>query len=143
MAKNLISQIAKMLNVEIGEDFEIKNRHGELISDKTYKFSENALLYCYQDDDVCYTASRTTLQSLLNGKYEIVKIPWKPKVGEEYYSFIVKGADNPYLHVCCEKWNERLDDWAMFKAGWIYRTKEEVQAILPYVANLLHIKYEL
>lgn len=79
MGKNLIPQIAKILGVELYEEFKIKDRHGELISDKTYKFGKNTLLYCYQDDDICYTASRTTLQSLLNGKYEIVKIPWKPK----------------------------------------------------------------
>lgn len=143
MAKNLIPEIAKMLGVELGEEFKLKDKQNNCVSTEIYKFSEDSLLYRYQDQDGYYTALSPTLYHLFRGDYEVIKLPWKPKKGEEYYTFIAKGADNPCLHVCCEKWNERLDDWAMFKAGWIYRTKEEVQAVLPYVANLLGLKYEL
>lgn len=141
MAKNLIPEIAKMLGVEIGEEFEIKDRHGELISDKTYKFGKNTLLYCYQDDDICYTASRTTLQSLLNGKYEIIKLPWKPKKGELYYSFGFRNC--PKWGVSQQNWGNHPCDYALLDKGWIYRTRAEAEAALPAVAKELGVEYEL
>ena len=139
MAKNLIPEIARMLGVKIGEEFKIKG-YGELICTIT---DDKGLMAADDSSETGWIPANALFAVLLNGKAEIIKLPWKPKVGEEYYTFIAKGTDNPCLHVCCEKWNERLDDWAMFKAGWIYRTKEEVQAVLPYVANLLGLKYEL
>lgn len=140
MGKNLIPQIAKILGVELYEEFEIKDRHGELISDKTYKFGKNTLLYCYQDDDICYTASRTTLQSLLNGKYEIVKIPWKPKKGDIYYSFnLVYGI----WVVCQHILTGSPFDYALLDKGWVYSTCEEAEAALPKVAKELGVEYKL
>lgn len=140
MAKNLIPGITKMLGVEIGEEFEIKDRHGELISDKTYKFGKNTLLYCYQDDDICYTASRTTLQSLLNGKYEIVKISWKPKKGDVYFTFGLLG----------DKWVVRSlwwggfpEEYALLDKGWVYRSEKEAQAALLAVAKGMCVEYKL
>lgn len=139
MAKNLIPEIAKMLGVEPGEEFKVKG-YDELTCMIT---DDKGLMALDGMPGAGWAPTNILFIALLNGKEEIVKLPWKPKVGEEYYTFIAKSADNPCLHVCCEKWNERLDDWALFKAGWIYRTKEEVQAVLPYVANLLGLKYEL
>lgn len=128
-----------MLGVELGEEFKIKG-YGEV----TFMITDDKGLMATDDNPKTgWSSANALFVVLLNGIDEIVKLPWKPKVGEEYYTFIAKSADNPCLHVCCEKWNERLDDWALFKAGWIYRTKEEVQAVLPYVANLLGLKYEL
>lgn len=140
MAKNLIPEIAKMLGVEIGEEFEIKDRHGELISDKTYKFGKNTLLYCYQDDDICYTASRTTLQSLLNSKYEIVKLPWKPKKGETYYTFELLGG-KWIVHLLW--WTGSPNGYALLEKGWVYRTQKEAEAALPAVAAELGVEYKL
>ena len=74
MAKNLIPQIAQMLGVAIGEEFKIKDKHSEFVSDKTYKFSENALMYFHQEDgNICrIVADSMTLCSLLNGYLEVV-----------------------------------------------------------------------
>ncbi len=142
MAKNLIPEIAKMLGVELDEDFNIKDKHGELVSDKTYKFSKNALLYYYQDDDIYYTASRTTLQSLLNGKYEIVKLPWKPKKGEKYWGFWYSSVNDAWL-VLLYTWANNSADFAFYKAGWVYRTEKEAQAALPAVAAEIGVECEL
>lgn len=156
MSKNLIPKIAQMLGVAIGEEFLLRNTktgficskdiYTFIVEDNCDEFNGKVRFKKKSDNGYQYHSSvysTEIFKQLCEGKYEVVKLPWKPKKGEEYYTFIAKGADNPCLHVYCEKWNERLDDWAMFKAGWIYRTKEEVQAILPYVANLLGLKYEL
>lgn len=141
MAKNLIPEIIQMLGVAIGEEFKIKDKHGEFVSDKTYKFSENALMYFHQEDDNIYRiVSRTTLCSLLNGNYEIVKLPWKPKKGETYFTFDRIGnkwSTNSYW------WGDFPDEYALLDKGWVFRTEKEAEAALPAVAKEIGVEYEI
>ena len=140
MAKNLIPEIIQMLGVAIGEEFKIKDKHGEFVSDKTYKFSENALMYFHQEDDNIYRiVSRTTLCSLLNGNYEIVKLPWKPKKGEDYYTF---GGSDGIWRVSQQHWTCHPFDLALFEKGWVYRTRAEAEAALHAVAAEMGVKHE-
>lgn len=141
MAKNLIPQIAKILGVELGEEFKIKDKHGESVSDKTYKFSENALMYFHQEDDNIYRiVSRTTLCSLLNGNYEIVKLPWKPKKGDAYYTFeIFRGK----WVVRSLWWTGAPCNYALLNKGWVFRTKEEAEDALTKVAAKMGVEYEI
>lgn len=148
MAKNLIPQIAKMLGVAIGEEFKIKDTNmGEFVSDKTYKFSENALVYFHQDDNIYRIVSRMTLLSLLNGNYEVVKIPWKPKMNERYWSFMVRrnyaAPDKIEWSPAISIWTEHPTDLALLDKGWVYRTCAEAEAALPAVAKELGVEYKL
>ena len=72
MAKNLIPEIAHMLGVEIGEDFKIKGH-----TEQTYRFDDDGLkvIYSYL---MKKTFANAMLGSLLAGKAEIIKLPWKP-----------------------------------------------------------------
>lgn len=141
MAKNLIPEICKMLGVELGEEFKIKDKHGEFVSDKTYKFSENALMYFHQEDDNIYRiVSRTTLCSLLNGNYEIIKLPWKPKKGETYYTFELLNG-KWIVHLLW--WTDSPNGYALLDKGWVYRTEAEAQDALPKVAAEMGVDYEL
>lgn len=111
MSKNLIPQIAEMLGVELGEKFKIKG-HEEL----TYKFASDRLELTYDNNiELSEIATKVALVALLNGKDEIVKLPWKRSA--------------PKL--------------ALLKVGWVYRTKEEAEASLPAVAKELEVAYEL
>lgn len=144
MSKNLIPEIARMLGVEIGEEFKIKDKHGEFVSDKTYKFSENALMYFHQDDNIYRIVSRTTLCSLLNGNYEVVKLPWKPKKGEKYYTFVlmVTLMSDKWV-VRSSRWDGLPNEYALLDKGWVYRSEKEAQAALPSVAKELGVEYKL
>lgn len=140
MAKNLIPEIAKMLGVELGEEFEIKDKNDGLVSNETYEFSENALLYKNQRTDAYCLVSSTTLHSLLNGDYKIVKRPWKPKFEDSYYTFIsIRGK----WSVCVGWWENEPHCYALLEKGWIYRTREEAEAALPAVAAEMGVDYEL
>lgn len=141
MAKNLIPEIIQMLGVAIGEEFKIKDKHGEFVSDKTYKFSENALMYFHQEDDNIYRiVSRTTLCSLLNGNYEIVKLPWKQKKGDAYYTFeIFRGK----WVVRSLWWTGAPCNYALLDKGWVFRTKEEAEDALTKVAAEMGVEYEI
>lgn len=145
MAKNLIPEIIQMLGVAIGEKFKIKDKHGEFVSDKTYKFSENALMYFHQEDDNIYRiVSRTTLCSLLNGNYEIVKLPWKPKKGDTYFTFVLMVVlmGDKWV-VRSSRWGGLPNEYALLDKGWVFRTKEEAEDALPKVAAEIGIDYEL
>ena len=140
MSKNLIPQIAQMLGVEIGEKFKVKGD-----DELTYKFTNNGLVLIQTDGfglelELADVAAKVALCSLLNGKDEIVKIPWKPKNGEDYYTF---GCVSGKWEAIQQTWTNHPFDLALINKEWIYRTKEEAEAALPAVAAEMGVEYEL
>lgn len=130
MSKNLIPEICKMLGVEIGEKFKIKG------DGHTYSIKLDGLhsdQYAMEDD-------YATLLDLLCGDAEIVKIPWKPKKGETYYTFELLGG-KWIVHLLW--WAGSPNGYALLDKGWVFRTKEEAEAALPAVAKEIGVDYEL
>ena len=70
MSKNLIPEIAKMLGVDLGEEFKIKGYDG-----LTYKLTDNGLELTAVDGQKTKWFDHGALNSLLKGKMEIVKLP--------------------------------------------------------------------
>lgn len=134
MSKNLIPQIAQMLGVEIGEDFKIKG-----YTEQTYRFDADGLKVIYS----CLmkkTFANAMLGNLLAGKVEIVKLPWKPKKGDAYYTFeIFRGK----WVVRSLWWTGAPCTYALLDKGWVFRTKEEAEDALPKVAAEMGVEYEL
>ena len=131
MAKNLIPEICKMLGVELGEEFKIKG------DNRTYCFDLDGLHsgeYVAEDED------DAMLHDLLCGEVEIIKLPWKPKKGETYYTFELLGDK---WVVRSLHWGGFPNEYAMLGKGWIYRTCEEAQAALPKVAAEMCVEYKL
>lgn len=146
MSKNLIPQIAQMLGVELGEEFKIKGYDGLI-----YKLTDAGLELTTVDGQKTKWFDHGALSSLLKGKMEIVKLPWKPKEGTEVYTFSF--TTHEYNSRFCPhkgiwyvtKWN-----WAGFPCqiaaldkGWVFRTKQEAEAALPAVAKEMGVDYEL
>lgn len=134
MAKNLIPQIAQMLGVAIGEEFKIKSVDGW-----TYKFEEDGLKATRDNEE--FTAD-IEIADLLIGKKEIIKLPWRPKKGEGYWTFNVFFGSGKWA-VASFVWGDEVFDKAVLKAGWVYRTKEEAKAALPAVAKEMGVEYEI
>lgn len=136
MAKNLIPQIAKMLGVELGEEFKIKGYDG-----LAYQFVDYGLKLSFQND-IGMTAIPTNvaLVNLLNGNDEIVKLPWKPKKGDVYFTF---GRLGDKWVVRSLWWGGFPEEYALLDKGWVYRSEKEAQAALPAVAKELGVEYEL
>lgn len=135
MAKNLIPEIAQMLGVELNEEFKIKGREGVI-----YKFIVDGLIVSDDDAEKVYTTANMPLIGLVRGDIEIVKIPWKPKKGDVYFTFGLLG----------DKWVVRSlwwggfpEEYALFDKGWVYRSEKEAQAALPSVAKELGVEYKL
>ena len=137
MAKNLIPAICKMLGVELGEEFKIKGYK------LTYMITDDKWLMATDDSpETGWTPANTLFVDLLNGEVEIVKLPWKPKKGEKYWGFWYSQLNDAWL-VVLYTWSNNPDDFAFYKAGWVFHTKEEAKAALPTVAKEMGVEYKL
>lgn len=76
-----MSEVVKLLNVEIGEEFLIFNDMGELMG--KFKFDDKNL-WGVANGNMCSVNSY--LICLFNGDWTIKKLPWKPKMDEWYYT---------------------------------------------------------
>ncbi len=149
MSKNLIPEIARMLGVELGEEFKVKGR------EYIFHFVDNGLVACRTDgSELPHENCLAHFLWLINGEEEIVKLPWKPKKGDTFYSFYCFGSGLKGFGYVPDKsnytwrvdkctWNDSSVAFAVLKAGWVYRTREEAEAALPKVAAELGVDYEL
>lgn len=133
MAKNLIPEICKMLGVEIGEEFKVKGR------EYIFHFVDNGLIAYRTDGSVLpYENCLTHFLWLINGEEEIVKIPWKPKKGDDYYTF---GGYDGIWRVSQQHWTCHPFDLAVLAKGWAFHTREEAESALPKVAAEMGVKF--
>ena len=139
MAKNLIPQIAKMLGVEIGEEFKIKGDDEFMV----YRFDSDGLKLTHDSGtEIATIYANVAFVGLVNGKDEIVKLPWKPKEDETFYTFGIHATENKWVVVSAEWW-DNVKNLALYKIGWIYRSQAEAEAALPAVAAEMGVRYEL
>ena len=116
---NYMSEVAKMLGVELGEKFKI---HGnEFDSNYTYYLTNNGIVI---DKDGYACASNDVLCDLIRGKYTIKRKPWKPNDNDDFWYVDVDGYVYRY---CCFN-IEDADYVNYYKLGNCYRTPEEAEA---------------
>lgn len=137
MAKNLIPEIAQMLGVEIGAEFKVDRYE---YNGLTFKFAENMLMSRSDLKGAEWGITYVILSELLGGDVEIVKIPWKPKKGEYYFTFVLMGDK---WGVGSLHWGGFPNEYALLDKGWAYRTRAEAQAALPKVAAEIGVDYKL
>lgn len=124
MSKNLISVVTEALGVDIEEEFSIKGVEG-------YKFFIDSRGYtqCFSIGtgrfDGEYTADYD-LQYLLQNPDEIIKRPYNPKKGEEYWTYT-----DSIFGICREKWNGFALDYIRKAAGVVFRNEKEAIAARP------------
>ena len=77
---NHIPEVAKMLGVEVGEEFayEVNGRS----QDAKLKFTATHLLYIKPQGG--WTAEDIILRKLITAEYRIIKLPWKPKKDADF-----------------------------------------------------------
>ena len=136
---NLIPEICKMLGVELGEEFKVRSIFGGSPNNKIYHFGTKELFYTHEKNQN-KIKDEYTLTELINGDCEIIKLPWKPKKGETYYTFELLGDRWVVRPVGCGGFP---NEYALFDKGWAYCTKAEAEAALPKVAAEMGVEYEL
>lgn len=137
MSKNFIPQIAEILGLQLGEEFKVKG-YGEV----TYMLTNEGLMATDDDQEKEWTPANVLFVALLTGTEEIVKLPWKPRKGDVYYTFVRTGIDCTYTLISYQ-WDGCVIDIALLKAGWVFRTRQEAEAALPAVAAEMGVEYEL
>ncbi len=134
MSKNFIPQIAHMLGVELGEEFQVKGD-----DEMTYIFTDDGLKITYAGGiEISQISTNSAFVALVMGKEEIVKLPWKPKMYEEYWTF---GKLGKQWIVGTLSWKKLPYEILLFDKGWVYRTRAEAAAALPAVAKEMGVEF--
>ena len=118
MTKNLMPKVAKLLGVEVGEEFTIENADRK----ETVVLAMDGL-HVIQPNNVLGPDHGKLLSKVLQGLYEVKKKPWEPKEGEYFYYPDVKRKA-----VCRLPWDSQFFDFAMKALDMVYRTREEAVA---------------
>ena len=134
-------QFAEMLGLELGQEFILTTPNGEKANLTTYKIIEDGIYYksATQDGthDGLFSASDEILGSLLIGELKAVPKQWKPKFGEQYWSYSLK-----INRTCCNMFGEFIEDYAMWKSGNCFRTEEEAKTKGKEIMEGLVKEYE-
>ena len=112
-----MAEVAKLLGVEIGEEFEISNNGNAVV-----KLTKSGLEIVSCLGPLIDNAESVCLRNLLTGGYIIKRKPWKPKDNDHYYRI------NECGNVECDEWLSFGEDIVWYKLGNCYRTKEEAEA---------------
>lgn len=132
---NLIPEIAKMLGLELGEEFKVVSKEG---NEQICNFTMAGLFE--HDNKESGSYNKELLAEIVCNNAEIVKLPWKPGFEDEFYTFtLVYGK----WKVCVGWWENEPHYYALLDKGWIYRTRAEAEAALPKVAAEMGVEYEL
>ena len=114
---NRMAEVAKMFGLELEEHFHITKKSYE---NTVYKFTKDGVAF-YDNKLRTWYDSVGVLAGILTGETEVVKLPWKPAVYDEYYYPIPSDRD---------LWESRLwigdnYDNSRFSRGLVCKTKEE------------------
>ena len=121
MNKNYMSEVAKLLGVNIGEEFIIQNADRK----ENVVLAMDGLRIPFPHGMAEMDDGRLLLK-VLQGHYGIIKLPWKPKEDEPYWT--ISFEKNRYPFVESYIWNEDDIDFLKLKLGMVYRTQTEAKA---------------
>lgn len=115
---NHMKEVAHILGVELGEEFEVDYGKGKTA---IAKITECGLHTIYVNFEFHGDLNRATLDWLLGGACNIRYKPWKPSIDERYYCIGIEGLE-------CEVWIGDMADIYLYKLGNCYKTQEEAEA---------------
>ena len=119
---NKMKDVAVLLGVQLNEEFKIDN---------TSRDGYRDIYYCALKEDGLYFKDTKVDQSLLTdiiaGKIEIIKLPFKPKHGEFYWTLLDDIGSND-LHSHQHEFIGTTSDYKNYYLGLCFRTKEEAEA---------------
>ena len=129
MGRILIPDIAKLLDVELDEEFKIRSCGSKENEPGVYKLTLGEGLVKKNEKGVFDSNSSIEFEDLCLGNYEVAKLPWNPKKGEKVWTFVFNAGSygiDWYL------WNGDRPILVLLKSiGLIYRTKEKAIANFP------------
>ena len=114
---DLMSTIAERLGVEIGERFKLKSSDCEY--DEIYRLKDGLEVKGkYGFEESC------KLKGLLTGVFEIIKLPFEPKDGEQYWYVLWNEHE---LGASVSIWRDNIDHYQSKYCGNVFRTQLEAE----------------
>jgi len=138
--RNIISNVATALGVKMEEVF--------LSNGYKFKFTNNGLMF-YNESANQWEDSNNSIMNFILGKFRIEKVPFTPKVGEDYYFVdifsLTKGhGGKPFfeftVNLC--KWNDSLFDLFNYHFNNVFSTQEECKDNIPLLSKRFLEIYE-
>ena len=114
--------VEKVLPVGIGEEFNIILDDGNYSKFNPFKFTETDIIN--KDGD----SFNDYIGRIITGEYKIEKIPFVPKVGEKYWTYI---DDITLPVVAYYSWGNSCYDKERKLLGIVFRTEQEAKDYLP------------
>ena len=111
---NHMAEVAKMLGVELGEEFECSNGY-------KYILKEDGIIEPKYKDSFSTNTFSPALVALLNGEMVIKHKPWKPSKGDKYWYISSNGSADYYC------WTGDTTDFLIYKLGNCYKTSQEAE----------------
>lgn len=119
--KNYMEEVAKMLGVKLGEEFELIFPSPSTCH-ATIMLTIEGVQVINTDVYNVFNFKSYLLEHLIKGTYGIKRKPWKPTYNDEYYSIGMGGIIENGV------WLNDFLDFAMYKLGNCYRTPEEAES---------------
>ena len=120
---NYIKEIVeKVLPVGIGEEFNIIFDDGRYCMYNPFKFTETDLVDTFGGVFTNY------IGRIITGEYKIEKIPFQPKIGEDYWTYSA-GVNVPVI--AYYSWGNNCYDKERKLLGIIFKTEQEAKDYLP------------
>ena len=123
MDKNCMAAVAKLLGVELGEEFIIENKDRK----ETVVLAADGF-HVIQPNNVLGPDHGKLLSKVLQGLYEVTKKPWETKNCEFYWTMFFASDGKPFAGRVV--WIGDSVDFGKKALGMVYRTKEEAEAHL-------------
>lgn len=121
MGKNYMPEVARMLGVEIGEEFDVLFQNGCRSAYNPYRITADEIVDCAGNG-----AAYNIFIGLLNGECTPKKRPWRPKDVEQFW--LVKSDGN----VCSNHfYKDDANDLALLNMGNCFPTKKAAKAAVP------------
>ena len=128
-------QFAKMLGLELEQEFVLTDVDGNRKDIFTYKITEDGIFYKSKISNDWFKTE--LVDTLLNGSIKAVPKQWKPKKGEMYW-FYLYGAKE----VIDSRWVDGTYDLLLWKVGNCFRTEEEAKTKGKEIIEQIHKEYE-
>lgn len=120
MGRNYMPEVARILGVEIGEEFEIIINEMKMLTHGPYKITDNAIV------DYVGCKTKSLLYGLLTGEYTLQKRPWRPKVGDAFFYVLTNGEIQKYVFEI-----DNIHTLMLFGFDNCFPTEEAARAAVP------------
>ena len=134
---NKWKQFAEILELELEQEFVLTDIDGNTKGELIYKFTEDGLLYKSPTLVKWSKSSSGTILRLLNGDYKVVSKPWKPKIGEKYWTY-----SEIWEEVTSFRWEGYYYDLLLWKVGNCFKTRDEAEEKGKEIMEQIQKEYE-